>query len=307
VPVLGLAVAAELAAQIWAPPIALVPAGPLGWTMQPGLRNHRVDQAEPQLDFSVSTNQDGLRTTLPRAPNRRRAVTVGESTIFGWGLPADQAPAAFLDEQLGSDWEVVNAGQPGYSSEQARRLVQSLAPLYQPDLVIWFHPWNDLAPARATDRDLLPVPDAERPAWQASRLMSWLASPADGVGLALQDNPLMPLRYDGPGETLRVTPGQRAENLAAVAATVGPERLLIVLLPNDATAAQGGLSPLALELAGIAAELGVAWLDLTGSLSINDLDALTLPGDPGHFNATGNQRLMIPVTQAVTEGFAKPL
>jgi hypothetical protein len=38
---------------------------------------------------------------------------------------------------------------------------------------------------------------------------------------------------------------------------------------------------------------------------MNDLDALTLPGEPGHFNATGNQRQMVPVTQAVTEGFAK--
>ncbi len=228
----------------------------------------------------------------------------GDSTVFGWGLPATQTPAAVLQGQLGVGWEVVNAGQPGYSSEQAQRLVQSLVPLYSPELVIWFQPWTDLTPAQATDRELLPMPSDQRPFWRASRLLTWLEDQAGGPGHALQHNPLQPLRYDGPGDTTRVTASQREENLGQVARAIGPGRLLVVLLPNDATASQRDASPLAEEISRVVASLDAQWLDLSGSLDPRELLKLTLPGDPGHFNATGNTQLMKPVTRAVTEGFA---
>gem|GEM_PF-3417297 len=301
-----MALGAELSARALVPAPALVGAGPLGWTMKPNLVDHLVDQADPQLDFHVSTNGDGLRTGLARRSVGRRVATLGESTVFGWGLPPQDAPAGVLQELLGPDWEVLNAGQPGYSSEQGQRLARALLPLYDPQVVVWFHPWNDLAPAKATDRDLLPRV-AHSTWWRRSRLLSWIASPIRSAGSALQDNPLMPLRYDGPGDTLRVPRDQRAENLESLAEAAGSERVLVVLLPNDATATQGGSSPLALELRDSCERLGVRWLDLSGTLTPADLAPLTLPGDPGHFNRAGNERLMAPVAAALTGGFVKDL
>ena len=104
---------------------------------------------------------------------------------------------------------------------------------------------------------------------------------------------------------MRVTASQRAGNLSQVAQITGPERLLVVLLPNDATASLKDISPLATEVGDLVTSLDAQWLDLTGQLDAEALEDLTLPGDPGHFNATGNRQLMEAVTGAVTEGFAK--
>jgi lysophospholipase L1-like esterase len=307
VPLLTLATLAELSVRMWVPEPALAQAGPLGWTMQPNLNAHPVDQAAPQPDFWVTTNSDGLRTSYGRETSAPRAVTLGESTIFGWGLPSEHAPAQVLQDLLGHGWEVVNGGQPGYSSEQARRLAQQLIPLYNPDLVIWFHPWNDLAPAKATDRDLLPLDESGLSVLSRSRLVRWLRDPTGLRSRSFQDNALMPLRYVGPGEGQRVTPFQRADNLAQLVQAAEGRDLWVVLLPNDATAAQGGISPLALELAQLTQDLGVPWLDLTGALDSQELGELTLPGDPGHFNLAGNQRLMsLVATHLAESGWTTP-
>ncbi len=286
---------AELGARAFLPEPALVRSGPLGWTMRPDLRDHPVDQADPQVDFTVSTNPDGLRTRHERTRRARRVVTLGESTVFGWGLPPEEAPAGVLEALLGSDWEVVNAGQPGYSSEQARRLAEALVPVYDPEVVVWFHPWSDLTPAQATDRDRLPAVLSGPTFWRNSRLLTWLADPSGRRGTGLQNNALMPLRHATPGQTQRVPRAQRSENLAALALACRDRALLVVLLPNDITAIDVGKSPLAIELEQTAERIGASWLDLSPKWSPEEFEEFTLPGDPGHFNRLGNQQLMAPL------------
>src|SRR5689334_17513275 len=54
--------------------------------------------------------------TRPRKPaNTQRVVILGGSTVFGWGLPAHESIAAFLEQRLqaaGAPMSVINLGAP---------------------------------------------------------------------------------------------------------------------------------------------------------------------------------------------------
>jgi lysophospholipase L1-like esterase len=89
-------------------------------------------------------NELGVRDELlpgPKGARERRIITLGDSGVFGWGVPGGSTWQEQLEERLrarfeGWDIEVVNLGVPGYSSEQARRLLEDLGWRYEPDLVL---------------------------------------------------------------------------------------------------------------------------------------------------------------------------
>ncbi len=296
-PALGLLILLEIGARLTAD-AGLEAGGPLGWTASPGLVDYQVTQPPPMLSFTVSTNDDGLRTRYGRAlaPGARRLVTFGDSTIFGWGLPAEAAPAGALEAALGRGWEVVNAGQPGFSSEQARRLAEAVLPLYEPTGVVWFHPWHDVARARASDRELLP---AEPTWWQASALLSRLSTQKAALPRGNALFPFVPTLQDT--GVPRVPPEERMENLTRVrdAAAAAGAWVVVALLPNDHTLNDAAPSPFSRELARSCADLGVPFVDTGEALRGRAVEEVTLPGDPGHFTAAANVALMAPVLAAI--------
>ena len=294
VPVLVLVLSLELVARtIYRPPV-YAPGGPLGWTVQPNLQELVVEVEAPRESFVVSTNADGLRSSYarPRPSGTQRLVTLGDSTIFGWGVPPTEAPAAILEQLLterrGGDWQVVNAGQPGYSSEQMRRLADALLPAWSPDGVVWFHPWHDVVSA-PSDRSLLP-PESRRLRRPRSVLAQWLQDRRRYSGPS--NNPLFPLPYHSWSPlSVRVSSVQRADNLqrlVAAAEAVGAW-VMIVLLPNNRTLFDPDRAPLARELESVSRSLGVVYLDLSQEPAEPRLEALTIPGDDGHFNAAANR------------------
>ncbi len=296
-PTAGLLLLGELAARLAGSGIEV---GPTGWTVAPGLVEHLIDQPEPMPDFRVSTNADGLRSAYgrERAPGSQRLLTFGDSTVFGWGLPPEGAPAGVIEAALGADWQAVNAGQPGFSSEQARRLAEAIIPLYRPDAVLWFQPWHDLRGAEASDRELLP---AQPPWWAASALLSLLAEPPAAPE---RRSELMPFAADTvAGGTPRVPPEQRAENIAAVRDLAAAEGawVAVVLLPADTALARGGTSPYAEEIAGICQSLGLPFIDPSPQVAGLPIASITLPGDTGHFTAEANARLMAPVIDLIRQ------
>ena len=94
-----------------------------GWVMMPHAKERRMKSPQGH-DFLMTTNPDGLRSTLNenKNPNRFRIAILGDSTLFGWGVDdMDSFPAqleAFLSASFPSV-EVLNAAQPGHSSTQA--------------------------------------------------------------------------------------------------------------------------------------------------------------------------------------------
>ncbi len=107
------------------------------WQLVPGYQ-------VPMGEGMARVNAHGVRDSLmpgPKGPRERRIVTIGDSGVFGWGVPDGstwQEQLEILLQQRFPGWsiEVVNLGVPGYSSEQAGRLLEDLGWSYEPDLVL---------------------------------------------------------------------------------------------------------------------------------------------------------------------------
>ena len=82
---------------------------------------------------------------FPCKPISQRIVTLGGSSIQGYGLPFSHTLASQLQEQLsqmGSTVDVINAGVAGYNSLQIRRMLSEVWDL-EPDILILYTGHND--------------------------------------------------------------------------------------------------------------------------------------------------------------------
>lgn len=124
-----------------ASPVYTSPKG-LTWAMASDLREESVQTREGLL-FPVTTNHLGLRTPYEPgedAGDRQTLLMLGDSIVFGWGVPDDATLPAQLEGALAKaapagHWRVINGGQPGYSSAQSYMLLRELGLQLAPDLV----------------------------------------------------------------------------------------------------------------------------------------------------------------------------
>ncbi len=94
----------------------------------------------------VRVNSLGLRGPdhpVPRVGEGRRVLLLGDSMIFGAGLPEEETISARL-ENLMPEAEVINAGVFGYNMVQQIALLEEIAPTYRPDVVIAGFVHNDI-------------------------------------------------------------------------------------------------------------------------------------------------------------------
>lgn len=116
------------------------------------------------VQFNVSTNSVGLRSVHEPVPDpdATTILWLGDSIIFGWGVPDHRTVPVALENaltQLRPDrrWRVVNAGQPGYSSYQSLLLFEELGLDYEPDLVLMELVGHNFRQAQQPDADQLVV------------------------------------------------------------------------------------------------------------------------------------------------------
>ena len=102
--------------------------------------SHYVWQSIP-----VDINAHGLRgieTTYEKPPGTYRILNLGDSVVMGWGVREEdiygQQLEALLNERASGDlrYEVVNAGVPGWSLDNALAYLQAEGLKYEPDLVV---------------------------------------------------------------------------------------------------------------------------------------------------------------------------
>lgn len=127
------------------------------WRVTAGLDKHAVRGPRDQHSFTMTTNADGLRTTVPRArtPGRIRVALMGDSTVFGWGVDDGATVADGAQAVLGDGYEVLNAGQPGYSTTMQAWLYAEVLKDYAPDLAVAFIPMHDTNLVLVSDREVL--------------------------------------------------------------------------------------------------------------------------------------------------------
>lgn len=128
------------------------------WVSDPNLHEEPMLHKELGSSFPVSTDKNGLRAPIhdeQKPPGVLRVMTLGCSTTFGWGVSdAESYPArleALLHEAGYENVEVINGGQPGYTSFQGRWLWDTVLNRYDPDVVLLGYIVQDARKAAYSD------------------------------------------------------------------------------------------------------------------------------------------------------------
>ncbi len=174
--------AIELVAYIWEQKTAQ---GPLGWTLVASRRMAvEVHGSEDQPYFLLEPGQDynwegvpvhissrGLRNDefeVPKPQDTYRILNLGDSVAFGWEVDQEETYGYQLVDLLNQqdksqNYEVINAGVPGWSLETERNFLLQEGLSYQPDLVLLdLTIVNDILAGAAEDSD------------DKSQLLNWL-------------------------------------------------------------------------------------------------------------------------------------
>ena len=86
----------------------------------------------------VTINQYGLRGEAPKIPKPqklKRIMSVGDSSIFGFLVEEEEVFTSIATKNL-LNWEDINAGCPGYSSEQSLIWVRQFTKLFEIDVLV---------------------------------------------------------------------------------------------------------------------------------------------------------------------------
>ena len=120
------------------------------WKMRP---NYVIPSpvGPPTRINAVGLRDDLLPESLGGPSKRRdeiRILTLGDSSVYGWGVPSGQTFQERLEKRLSDhfvshSFEVINAGVPGYSSEQTLALLEDVGWSYEPDVVVVSNLFSD--------------------------------------------------------------------------------------------------------------------------------------------------------------------
>ena len=120
------------------------PAPELPYVMRPGIRTTLGD-------IEIRTNALGLRgpELSPRDPEAVRVLVLGDSVVFGQGVPEHETFPARLAVELearGARAEAINAGVQGYDTAAEAALLAHIGPEIAPDVVLAGMSLNDYEP-----------------------------------------------------------------------------------------------------------------------------------------------------------------
>lgn len=104
------------------------------------------------MNVQVETNAQGWRGELPpiyKDKNTVRIITIGDSHMFGWGVPEEKRYSNVLENTLTSrfserKWEIINTAVPGYNTYMEVETLKRKALVYNPDIIIMEYIGNDL-------------------------------------------------------------------------------------------------------------------------------------------------------------------
>ena len=86
-------------------------------------------------------NELGFRDVERGDKTRKRAIALGDSSFYGFGVDDKQVFTAVLESRLDADF--INGGVPGYSSQQGLNLLDLRGWELEPDLLVVCNLWSD--------------------------------------------------------------------------------------------------------------------------------------------------------------------
>jgi lysophospholipase L1-like esterase len=255
--------------------------------------------------FSVSTDANGLRPPhhgVDKPDGAFRIMAMGCSTTYGWGVAdADSYPAQLeriLVEQ-GHDVQVINAGQPGYSTFQGMWLWDQALADYDPDLVLLGFVVQDAREVAYSDKSQALMQD------NAEFLKQNVLYKLNTYRLLKEMLGGVQTQRKEQGQVFRVGPDEYVDNLRVLRAKIEA---------NGGQAAHFGY-PLEVEgytelhrqVLKLEAEAGgLPYFDPSPEIADAVRQGQQLyfaPKDPGHANAAGNRKIAELVAEwLVSEG-----
>jgi hypothetical protein len=120
------------------------------------LFRHKPSKTVDLGEFTLTTNSLGFRgpdVAREKAPGTYRILVLGDSVVFGWGIPDEDTFVRRLERDLnakgdGRRYEVLNTGHPVYDSTQEAALLEREGLPLAPDLVLLVYVINDIEPTR---------------------------------------------------------------------------------------------------------------------------------------------------------------
>lgn len=268
------------------------------WALEPEQRAAEVPHPEEQRSFRLSTDARGLRAPLhelEKPAGKWRIMALGCSTTLGWGVDDEQSYPARLEARAraaGSpDVEVINAGQPGYTSFQGLWLWDDRLAAYDPDVVLIGYVVQDARRSAWTDRSQAVLTQDHRYLkdhllWK-SKVYLGLRALVGSVQIRAKERPTGAAPDDASG-VFRVPPAEYRENLTALigrARAVGATPVLF----GYPLEVEGYTAEHRAALAALAEDEGVGLLDLQPTMTVAAAErTLYFPRDRGHANAEGN-------------------
>ena len=107
-----------------------------GWAYAPRQSIEIVDPDTAQT-YTERANREGWRDVEhSAAKSRPRVLLLGDSILFGVGVPREQTVGRQLQHLLGDRFEVIAVGMPAWGTDQELLFLEHEGWKYQPDLVI---------------------------------------------------------------------------------------------------------------------------------------------------------------------------
>ena len=113
----------------------------IGWQARPGSRSNAY-AAERHFDKDRLFTVDSAGMSPEGRRGKRLILLLGDSRTFGNGVPAEETFGQVLERRR-PEFEVVNRAFPGYSSLQGLIGLQTDAPRFRPDIVVFAFDFND--------------------------------------------------------------------------------------------------------------------------------------------------------------------
>ncbi len=289
---------AGLRAASWPPKPSSFDHNSVYWVLEPNQDRVTTPHPEESRSFHMSTDSRGLRAPLHEGAKPAggwRVLTLGCSTTLGWGVEDDESYPAVLEKLVVADGhetvQVINGGQPGYTSFQGLWLWDTVLRDTQPDVVLIGYVVQDARKAAYTDRSQAVLMADNRYLKEhllyRSRVYLGLRALLGQVQVRAKERNAGAGPDDAHG-VYRVPPEEYRENLAALVDRVRDVGAVPVLFGYPLEV-EGYTSQHRAEAAALAERTGTLRLDLSAAMAAAAAgETLYFERDRGHANAAGN-------------------
>lgn len=314
----------ELAARAFPPPDPRAPAGRpaagtitlegdpwLLWQLRPG---DREEHGKP-----VHVDAAGFRDRHDGPVAHPRILTVGDSSVYGFGVSDDEVFSARLERTLAArvpGAQVINGATPGWSTFQTLNMLDMRGWALEPDLLVIGNLWSDNNFDDFVDRELLAsyagfrqTPDYRLRVWASrSALFRWLDY---GLRVAPRGREAARVGWsmggDGPRSgRRRVAINDYADNLDTLCARMRERGggVVFLLLANredvNPRSADPAWGPYRQVMREAAERNGVPLVDIPEVMRASGRSEDTLFLDQMHPTADGHARMAAAVDAALT-------